>query len=65
VPEDAPFHGGVEVSPPHPSLEGEGGRRGEDAGDGSYVLNWYVSEDYTRNSISLYLSIYIERKERN
>ena len=29
APEEAPFHGegGIEVSPPHPLLEGEGGRR--------------------------------------
>ena len=49
--EDAPFHGGIEVSPPHPPLEGEGGRRGEDVGDGSSVSNLYVSEDYTQNSM--------------
>ncbi len=59
APEDAPFREGIEVSPPHPPLEGEGERREGDAGDGSSVSNWYVSEDYTQSSIIIYINKYI------
>ena len=51
APEERPFHWGIEVSPPHPPLEGEGERREGDAGDCSFVSNWYVYEDYAQSSI--------------
>jgi hypothetical protein len=46
---------GIYISPLHPPLEGEGGRKRGAAVNGSDVPKWYVSEDYTQN--------YIERKK--
>jgi len=61
--EEASFYEGVEVSPPHPPLKGEGGRRKEDVVDGSSESNSYVYKDYTQNSIDYILKFILKREQ--